>query len=152
MRYLPLLFFVAVSAQAQNLFVFSKDGKTILCNPREIPANAVTITGRQPVLGMHSATPAVKAACGWYRVVQSTEKPAKNQYVAARSYVISGYTALETVVVSNRVKRTAKQRLDQIFNELNAETEDEKVKAVIAQIAKAVADRISDGVAKENSK
>lgn len=153
MRFIITLFFIAAfSVQAQNLFVYSTDGKKVLCNPRDIPANAVKLNTKQPVLGMHSATPAVKAACGWYRVVPSTVTPATNQYVAARTYAISGYTAVETLTLSNRVKRTAKQRLDRIFNELNAETEDEKVKVVIGQIAQAIADRINNGGAKETTK
>ncbi len=132
----------ALAASAQNLFVYSTDGKKVLCNPRDIPANAVNLATRQPVLGMHSATPAIKAACGWYRVVPSAVSPGTNQFVFARAYTITGNTAVETLVISNRVRRTPRQRLDRIIADLDGADDDTKVKAAIAQIAAAIADRL----------
>ena len=67
MRHLiiALICMLTLRTTAQPLYIYSADGKTPACAPRELPSAAVRIDTRQTVLGLHGASAATRAACGW---------------------------------------------------------------------------------------
>lgn len=142
-----LTLLLSPAAQAAELYVFSPDGKTTACAPRELPSLAVRLDDSKPVLGLHAAAPEVKAACGWYRVAPSAVKIATNQYVAARSYAIAGTVAQESVTlaaVQPRPVPTPRQRIDAIFTSLSSGlSEDAKIRLVLADMAAAITNRLA---------
>ncbi len=127
-------------------FLFIQDGK-IVAGPRELPSVGVRLDNRQPVLGLHGADDATRAACGWFRVIPSTAKAASNQVVSARSYVIGAATAQEVLTLTTVVRKTytAQERIEQIFDGL--ETNDSARAAILIRaMASAMTNRIKSSV------
>lgn len=69
MRTLFAVLMLACSASAVDLYVFSRDGKTVVSSPRELPSVGQPLNEPNTVVVLWSATDAARAACGWYRYV-----------------------------------------------------------------------------------
>ena len=61
-----------VGTAIADQYVYVRDGR-VQSAPRELPAAAVRLDTGETILGMHARTDAVRAACGWYRVVPSAQ-------------------------------------------------------------------------------
>ena len=146
MRTLPmLLILLAVSALADS-YVFSKDGKTVSAGPRDLPSVGVRLDDGKVVLGLHGATDATRAACGWYRIIPDQAKAASNQVVAVRSYTIGKETAQETLSFVERITKTPEQRIAALLDAMPGETDDERVSALIKAVAICVTGKLDKAV------
>lgn len=56
-------------------FVFATNG-VILCAPRALPSSGIRLDTRQLVVGLYAASDADRAACGWFRCVDTNVTPA----------------------------------------------------------------------------
>lgn len=80
---------------AADKFIFSADGVTVGSSPRELPAQGFDRQTGRVVVGLHARTDAERAACGWWRIVQ-TPKPGivfSNEYWKVSGYVFTNYLA-----------------------------------------------------------
>ena len=75
-------------AQADR-FIFSADGVTVGSVPRELPAQGFNRQTGQVVVGLHARTDAERAACGWWRIV---ETPKPGVVFSNEFWTVSGYT------------------------------------------------------------
>ena len=91
-----LLSACCLTCAAAELYVFSADGVNVGSAPRELPSQGFDRTTGQVVVGLHMRTDAEKAACGWWRRVE-TPKPgivASNEYWAVTGYTFTNATAV----------------------------------------------------------
>lgn len=85
------------SAFAADLFIFSADGVEVGSKPRELPAQGYNRYTHQVVVGLHARTDEERAACGWWRVVE-TQKPGivfSNEYWAVTGYTFTNSVAYQ---------------------------------------------------------
>lgn len=144
MRLVLALILLAGSALADS-FIFSKDGK-VISGPRDLPSVGVRLDNGQAVLGLHGASDAVKAACGWYRVIPSAQKAATNQIVTGATYTLGKNTAQEALTFATRVEVTPQARLSALLDAMPGETDDERVSALIRAVAVCVTGKIDKAV------
>lgn len=88
---------LASSFAAADLFVFSVDGVEVSSKPRELPAQGFNRYTHQVVVGLHARTDAERAACGWWRIVE-TPKPGivfSNEYWAVTGYTFTNSVAYQ---------------------------------------------------------
>lgn len=81
--------------RAAEKYVFSADGSTVGSAPRDLPSQGFDRATGRVVVGLHNRTDAEKAACGWWRIVE-TPKPGivlSNEYWAATGYTFTNYLA-----------------------------------------------------------
>lgn len=69
MKRLAILAFVATSAAAADLYLFSSDGTNAISRPRELPSAALRLDTHEAVFGLHALTDEERGACGWYRIL-----------------------------------------------------------------------------------
>ena len=81
-------------ASAADLFVFSADGVEIGSKPRELPAQGFNRYTHQVVVGLHARTDEERAACGWWRIV---ETPKPGIVVSNEYWTVTGYTFTNSV-------------------------------------------------------
>lgn len=144
--YISAMFIGAFAVMAvADSFIFSKDGK-IISGPRDLPSVGVRLDDGKPVLGLHGASDAVKAACGWFRVIPSTQKAPTNQVVASASYTIGKDTAQEVLAFGVVETFTAQQRLAFAFEEIKGANDDERVSAFVQAVASVVTNKIKGAV------
>ena len=135
---------ICVSASAEQ-YIYVRDGK-VASAPRALPSVGVRQDTGTAVLGLHGASDATRAACGWYRVVPSSQKVADAQRVVARNYVIGKGTAQEVLTIADRVIRTPQQRISNVLDAMPGATDDERVSALIRAVAVAVTGRLDKAV------
>lgn len=89
MKRLAILAFVATSAAAADLYLFSSDGTNALSRPRELPSAALRLDTHEAVFGLHALTDEERGACGWYRIL-APERPdwATNHVAVVTNYHI----------------------------------------------------------------
>ena len=127
-------------------YIYSKDGTTVQTGPRDLPSVGVRLDTGKPVLGLHGASDAVKAACGWYRIIPDAAKAASNPVVAARSYTLGKTTAQEVLSFATRVTITPQARLSALLDAMPGETDDERVSALIKAVAICVTGKLDKAV------
>ena len=127
-------------------FVYSRDGKAVSAGPRDLPSVGVRLDTGWTVLGLHGASDAVRAACGWYRVIPDTAKPASNQVVSGATYTLGKDTAKQTLTFANRITFTPQQRLEMILDAMPGATDDERVSALIQAVSTCVTGKIDQAV------
>lgn len=140
---------LAGMVQAQQ-YVYVRAG-TVQSAPRELPSVGVRLDNGKTVLGLHGSTDAVRAACGWYRVIPA-EAPAKGLAVVARSYKVEKTSAREVLTLTNRVVRsvTLEQKLARAWDALPVGmTDDQRCAAVVAAVAQTITGRVSKAVSVE---
>ncbi|MFZ4394147.1 MAG: hypothetical protein ACOYOU_00815 [Kiritimatiellia bacterium] len=140
--------FLVASFGLADSFLFVQAGK-ITSGPRELPSVGVRLDNGQPVLGLHGADDATRAACGWYRVIPTNAILASNQMIVARSYLLNKDTAQEVVVISNFTARvfTPRDRITQMFDELPpAMGNDARCAAIIKAIAQTITNKMGTSV------
>lgn len=79
-----------------ELYVFSADGETAGSAPRELPSQGFNRATGEVVVGLQGRTDVEKAACGWWRVVE-TPKPGivvSNEYWSAAGFLFTNFTAV----------------------------------------------------------
>ena len=79
-------------------YIFSADGATVGSKPRELPSQGFDRATGRVVVGLHNRTDAEKAACGWWRIVE-TPKPGivlSNEYWAATGYTFTNSVAYQS--------------------------------------------------------
>ena len=82
---------------AQDKYIFSADGVTVGSSPRELPSQGFDRVTGQVVVGLHARTDAERAACGWWRIVE-TPKPGivfSNEYWAVTGYTFTNSVAYQ---------------------------------------------------------
>jgi len=80
-----------------ELYVFSADGATVGSSPRELPSQGFDRTTGQVVVGLQMRSDEVKAACGWWRRIE-TPKPGivlSNEYWAVTGYTFTNSAAYQ---------------------------------------------------------
>lgn len=133
--------------RAADLYVFAGTNGVVTCAPRPLPSVASTLAERKPVLGLHGATDAERAACGWYRVEAWNGALASNEYVSARSYKVNAKagTATESVVIAvrePRVKPSLRARIDKMLDGMDPKlSEDERVIELLRALAEVTDER-----------
>lgn len=86
-------------------YVFSADGVTVGSAPRDLPSQGYDRITHQVVVGLGMRTDAEKAACGWWRIV---ETPPPGIIVSNEFWVASGYTFTNSVAYQGWAKRWRK--------------------------------------------
>lgn len=87
MRYLIVVFLLAVSAIANaEQFVFVRDNE-VACKPRDLPSVGVRVDTGDVVFGLHSASAGVRQACGWYLVEEDQQAP-EGMRIGSRLWVV----------------------------------------------------------------
>lgn len=86
-------------------YVFSADGVTVGSAPRDLPSQGYDRITHQVVVGLGMRTDAEKAACGWWRIV---ETPPPGIVVSNEIWVASGYTFTNSVAYQGWAKRWRK--------------------------------------------
>lgn len=82
------------TAAAADLFIFSADGVEVGSKPRELPSQGYNRTTGQVVVGLHARGEAERAACGWWRIV---ETPKPGLVVSNEYWAVTGYTFTNSV-------------------------------------------------------
>lgn len=144
MRLALALILLAGSALADS-FVFAKEGK-IISGPRDLPSVGVRLDNGQAVLGLHGASDAVKAACGWFRVIPSAQKAATNQVVVGSTYTLNKDTAQEVLSFGTRETITVQDRLAFILETIPGTNDDARVTALIKAVATCVTGKIDKAI------
>lgn len=86
-------------------YIFSADGVTVGSAPRDLPSQGYDRITHQVVVGLGMRTDAEKAACGWWRIV---ETPPPGIVVSNEFWVASGYTFTNSVAYQGWAKRWRK--------------------------------------------
>lgn len=130
-------------AAAAEQYVYVKDG-AVKCRPRDLPSVGVRQDTGQAVAGLHGTTDAVKAACGWYKVLPSLQQAGSNQVVQATSYTVGRYTVQAVHQYAERRTVTLAERTRALFDhpELQGKSADDKAAEVIKAVAEAVTNRL----------
>lgn len=139
---------ICVSASAEQ-YIYVRDGK-VASAPRALPSVGVRQDTGTAVLGLHGASDATRAACGWFRVVPSpvVPDPAKGEWVADRSYRVDKNTVQEVVALKTRVVLSPEDRVLAVFlaPALVAMTEEARCAAVIHAVAQVITQRLDKAV------
>jgi hypothetical protein len=139
-----IVFSLVLGARAEQ-YVFVRDG-AVQSAPRELPSAGISRDTGETLLGLHARDDATRAACGWFRVVPSTQATPKGQYVMGRSYAIGKSTVQEVLVFGTRIKRTPEQRIAAVLASMPAATDDERVSALVRAVAVAITGRLDKAV------
>ena len=134
-----------VGTAIADQYVYVRDGR-IQSAPRELPAAAVRLDTGETILGMHARTDAVRAACGWYRVVPSAQTATKGQVVTGRSYVLGKGTVQEVLAFGTRTTLTPQQRIAAALAAMPGATDDERVTALVRAVAMTVTGTLDKAV------
>ena len=126
-------------------FVYVRAGR-VQSAPRDLPSVAVRLDTGETILGMHARTDAVRAACGWYRVVPSAPTAAKGQVVTGRSYVLGKGTVQEVLTFGTLTTRTPEQRIAAALAAMPGATDDERVTALVRAVATTVTGTLDKAV------
>lgn len=144
--YISAMFIGAFAVMAvADSFLFAKDGK-VVSGPRDLPSVGVRLDTGKPVLGLHGASDAVKAACGWYRVIPSAVKAEPTQVVTGATYTLGKDTAQEVLSFGTLVVMTPEKRLAALLNAMPGATDDERVSALIRAVAVCVTGKLDKAV------
>lgn len=135
------------SAFSAETYVFARGGQ-VLSEPRALPSVGVRLDTGRAVLGLHGKEDAVKAACGWYRVIPAAPVLGANQYVASRGYTLNKETATEVVTLATiqADTRTPAQRIGEVLDSMPGADDDARVTALVRAVAVAVTNRMSKSV------
>ena len=79
---------LAAFAALADKFLFSADGQTQGCSPRELPSQGVSLTTHKVVVGLHALDDLARKDCGWYRIIE-TPKPDTNHYWRCTNYTFN---------------------------------------------------------------
>lgn len=79
---------LAAFAALADKFLFSADGVTQGCTPRELPSQGVSLTTHKVVVGLHALDDLARKDCGWYRLIE-TQKPDTNHYWRCTNYIFN---------------------------------------------------------------
>lgn len=97
MRTLALLIVLtACSASGAESFMFSRDGSNLVTDAVALPSCGVRLDNGTAVLGLHGASDADRAACGWYRAVNTNAAP-EGMREASRAWRVVGCEAVASV-------------------------------------------------------
>lgn len=127
-------------------YIYSKDGTTVQTGPRDLPSVGVRLDTGKPVLGLHGADDATRAACGWYRVIPDQSKVPTNQVVTGATYTLGRDTAQQTLTYATRVTITPQARLSALLDAMPGATDDERVSALIRAVAVCVTGKLDKAV------
>jgi hypothetical protein len=146
MRYAIIIMVLSIVRTAiADQYVYVRDGR-VQSAPRELPSVAVRLDTGETILGLHARTDAVRAACGWYRVVPSAQTVTKGQVVTGRSYVLGKCTVQEVLTIAERKTLTPEQRIAAALAAMPGATDDERVTALVRAVATAVTGTLDKAV------
>lgn len=131
MRFIFALALACACLARAEMFVFSRDGTNIVSAPRELPSVGTRLKDGAPVVGLHAASPAVRAACGWYLCSDTNVVPA-GMMLSNSVWRIKGTAAVRECAyrpVTVRPKVDGMQRLREALKGLT----DEQVGAIVKE-------------------
>jgi hypothetical protein len=126
-------------------YVYVRDGK-VQSAPRDLPSVAVRLDTHETILGLHARDDAVRAACGWYRVIPSAQTAAAGQIVTGRSYTVGKSTVQESLSIGERTVLTPEQRIAAVLAAMPGATDDERVTALVRAVAATVTGTLDKAV------
>lgn len=94
-----ILILAAAVSPAADLFVFSRDGISVDFPPRELPSVGTRLDTGAPVIGLHAASDATRAACGWYACRDTNAVP-PGMRVTAAAWTLADHAAWHTVTLA----------------------------------------------------
>lgn len=77
------------------LFVFSRDGVSSACSPRELPSIGTRLADPASTVVLHAATTEDRAACGWYPAAAPSEPVPSFSRVVSRKWTLTNGVAVE---------------------------------------------------------
>lgn len=83
-----LLAAVVCGAFAADKYIYSNDGSTVGSSPSALPTQGVSLSTGKVIVGLHALSDAERAACGWYRIADTTRPVAQSNEV----WRVSGYS------------------------------------------------------------